>query len=232
MTAYGPPAVPRSAASPDQRAAMFCYIAGGLGVLSFVWGFLKWLTESDFKASGYAASLGASGAVAPIGFSLAAGLLAAALAWEKKPASLTPVVLAVTSLLLIFGIMIGKNGVKITGEKGTFGIGIGLILALITVLLQVGVLVFAWMTANGKIAAKPAAPAWPAQQPQQPYPGQPGQSGQYGPPQTYGPGPGQAPPSGPPQAYGPGQAPPSGPTQGYGPPPSGPPQGYGPPPGQ
>jgi hypothetical protein len=224
MTAYGPPAVPRSAASPVQRAAMMFYIAGGLGVLSFVWGFLKWFTEGEgsdkVKVGAYAV---ASPAVAVIGFSLAAGLLAAAAAWEKRAASLTPVVLAVTSLLLAFGILIGKGSVDPSGGA-KYGIAIGFILELITVIVQVGVLVFGWMTANGKIAAKAAAPAWPAQQPQQPYPGQPGQPGQsgqpgqYGPPQTYGPGPGQAPPSGPPQ--------------GYGPPPSGPPQGYGPPPGQ
>jgi hypothetical protein len=229
MTAYGPPAVPRSAASPVQRAAMMFYIAGGLGVLSFIWGFLKWITEGEGsdkgKLGGYAVQ---SPVVAVVGFSLAAGLLAAAAAWEKSPASLTPVALAVVSLLLTFGVLIGKGSIE-PSSGAKFGIGIGLILELITVILQVGVLVFGWMTANGKIAAKPAAPAWP-QQPQQPYPGQPGapgqpgqhgqpsQPGQYGPPQTYGPGPAQPPPAGPPQ--------------GYGPPPAGPPQGYGPPPGQ
>ena len=221
MTAYGPPAVPRPAASPVQRAAMMFYIAGGLGVLSFVWGFLKWITEGDgssaIKYGGY--SLGSPG-VAVVGFSLAAGLLAAAAAWEKSTASLLPVVLAATSLLLAIGILIGKGSISAGGGGGgpKTGIGIGLILELITVVVQIGVLVFGWMTANGKIQAKPAAPAWPAQ-PQQPYPGQPGapaQPGQYGPPQTYGPGPAQ-------------QQPPAGPPQGYGPPPAGPPQGYGPP---
>jgi hypothetical protein len=220
MTAYGPPAVPRPAASPVQRAAMIFYIAGGLGVLSFIWGFLKWITlgsgDSAEKYGGYAF---ASPGVAVIGFSLAAGLLAAAAAWEKSPASLTPVVLAGTSLLLALGLLIGKGSISGGGGNPKAGIGIGLILELITVLVQVGVLVFGWMTANGKITAKPAAPAWPAQP--HPYPGQPGapgQPGQYGPPQAYGPGPSQPPPAGPPQ--------------GYGPPPAGPPQGYGPPPGQ
>ncbi|MEP7021345.1 MAG: DUF5336 domain-containing protein [Pseudonocardiales bacterium] len=201
---------------------MMFYIAGGLGVLSFIWGFLKWITEGsgDSKTSygGYAL---ASPGVAVIGLSLAAGLLAAAAAWEKSPASLTPVVLAVAALLLAFGILIGKGSISAGGRGGgpNFGIGIGLILELITTLAQVGVLVFAWMTAAGRIPAKAAqAPQWPAQ-PQQPYPGQPGapgQPGQYGPPQTYG-GPAQ---------------PPAGPPPGYGPPPAGPPQGYGPPPGQ
>jgi hypothetical protein len=209
---------------------MMFYIAGGLGVLSFVWGFLKWVTVGDgSSATKYAGYALGSPAVAVIGFSLAAGLLAASAAWEKRTATLGPVGLAVTGLLLAIGILIGKGSVDQGGGTPNTGISVGFILGLITVILQVGVLVFGWMTANGKIAAKPAAPAWP-QQPQQPYPGQPGapgqpgqhgqpsQPGQYGPPQTYGPGPAQPPPAGPPQ--------------GYGPPPAGPPQGYGPPPGQ
>jgi hypothetical protein len=223
MTAYGPPAVPRPTASPVQRAALMFYIAGGLGVLSFIWGFLKWVTAgeggNDTKFGGYALE---TPGVAVIGFSLAAGLLAAAAAFEKRPATLGPVALAATALLLAIGVLIGKGSIS-NGGGGSpkTGIAIGFILELITVILQVGVLVFGWMTANGKIPTKPVAPAWPQQpqQPQQPYPGQPGapgQPGQYGPPQTYGPG----------------QPPPAGPPQGYGPPPAGPPQGYGPPPGQ
>jgi len=224
MTAYGPPAVPRSPASPVQRAALMSYVGGGLGLLSFVWGFLKWITEGSgrdaTKYGGYAIG---SPAVAVVGFSLAAGLLAAAAAWEKKPATLTPVVLAITGLLLALGVLIGKGSIGAGGGGPKFGIGIGLILALITILLQVGVLVFGWMTANNRMPAKAAPAAWPAQ-PQQSYPGQqsyPSQPGQqpqgggYGPPQGYGP---------------PAQQPPPGPTQAYGPPQGNP--GYGPPPGQ
>ena len=196
MTAYGPPAPSRPPASPVQRAALLSYVAGGLGVLSFVWGFLKWLTDSTgggkTKFGAYAL---ASPAVAIIGFSLAAGLLAAAATVEKKPASLTPVGLSVTSLLLVVGVLIGKSSVSARGGSAHVGVGIGLILELITVILQVAVLVFAWVTASGRISAN-RAPAWPAQ-PQQPYPGQPGQPGPpqgYGPPQAgtgYGPPPGQ-----------------------------------------
>jgi Family of unknown function (DUF5336) len=215
MTAYGPPPTPHSTASPLQRAALLSYVAGGLGVLSFIWGFLKWITEGDggdqVKVGAYAAG---SPAVAVIGFSLAAGLLAAGAAWEKKPPSLTPVVLAVTSLLLAIGILIGKGSVDLGGAGAKYGIAIGFILELITVILQVGVLVFGWMTASARVPAN-RAPAWPPQ-PQPPYPGQPvppGQPGGYGPPQTYGPA----------------QPPPPGPQQGYGPPPQAGP-GYGPPP--
>jgi uncharacterized protein DUF5336 len=226
MTAYGPPPTPRASASPTQRAAMFSYIAGGLGLLSFIWGFLKWITEGDgdgkVQLGGYAVQ---SPGVAVIGFSLGAGLLAAGLAWDKKPPTLAPVVFAITSLLLVIGILIGKGSVD-TGGSGSakIGIGIGLILELITVILQAGVLVFGWMTANGRVPVN-RAPAWPGQQQPQPYPGPqgppqgppPAQPGGYGPPQTYGP-----PPQGPPHQT---------PQPGYGPPPQGNP-GYGPPPGQ
>ena len=46
MTAYGPPAPSRPPASPVQRAALMAYVAVGLGFLSFIWGFLKWFTDS------------------------------------------------------------------------------------------------------------------------------------------------------------------------------------------
>jgi hypothetical protein len=229
MTAYGPPATPRPPASPDQRAMLMSYVAGGLGVLSFIWGFLKWVTEGDgpgkTKLGGYAVQ---SPVVAVIGFSLAAGLLAAALALDKKPPTLAPVAFSTTGLLLAFGVLIGKGSISVGDGGGSpnFGIGIGLILELITLILQVGVLVFGWMTASGRISAHRAPPAWPgqAQQPQPPYPGQPGQPGQPYPGQPVQPG-GYAPP----HTYGPAQQPPPGPLQGFGPPQQGP--GYGPPPG-
>lgn len=226
MSAYGPPAPSRPPGAPDQRAALMSYVAGGLGLLSFVWGFLKWVTEgsgSDKKIGGYAVT---SPGVAIIGFSVAAGVLAAAIAWDKKQITPAPVVFSITSLLLLIGVLIGKGSVSVPGGGSPkIGIGIGLILELITVILQVGVLVYAWMSASGRIAAKPAAQAWPQQPHQQPYPGQPGQPGPgqpggYGPPPGYGPTQ-QQPPAGPP---------PAGPPPGYGPPPAGP--GYGPPQGQ
>jgi uncharacterized protein DUF5336 len=231
MTAYGPPPTPKASASPAQRAALLSYGAGALGVLSFIWGFLKWITEGSgsdqVKFSAYAVE---SPAVAVIGFSLAAGLLAAGLAWDAKPPALAPVAFAVTSLLLAIGILIGKGSID-TGGAGSakVGIGIGLILELITVILQVAALVFGWLTATGRVSGN-RAPAWPGQAqqppPQQPYPGQPGQPSQPGPP------PAQPGSYGPPQNYGPPQQPPpAGPPPGYGPPPQGG-AGYGPPPTQ
>jgi len=190
------------------------YAAAGLGVLSFIWGFLKWLTEDlgggKLKVGGYAAG---SPVLAIIGLSLVAGLLAGAATVEKKPLTLTPVVLAVSALLLALGVLIGKSSVDTGGSGPKYGIAIGFILELITILAQVGVLVFGWMTASGRMPARPPAQSWPAQPPQQPYPGQPAQPGGYGAPQPYGPA----------------QPPPSGPPPGYGPPPV---SGYGPAPGQ
>jgi uncharacterized protein DUF5336 len=229
MTAYGPPPTPKASASPAQRAALLSYVAGGLGVLSFIWGFLKWLTEGEgdgkTQFAGYALF---SQGVAVIGFSLAAGLLAAGLAWDKKPPTLAPVAFSVTALLLAVGILIGKGSIDSGGGEGSpkVGIAIGLILELITVVIQVGLLVYGWLTASGRVSAN-RAPAWPGQQPPQQYPGPQGpqappsaQPGAYGPPQTYGPPPPQAPPG-----------PPQGPPQGYGPPPQAG-GGYGPPPSQ
>ncbi len=219
MTAYGPPPTPKAPASPAQRAALLSYGAGVLGVLSFIWGFLKWVTEGSgseqVKFGAYAVE---SPALAVIGFSLAAGLLAAGLAWDSKPPTLAPVAFSVTSLLLVIGVLIGKGSID-TGGSGSpkIGIGIGLILELITVILQVAALVYGWLTASGRVPAN-RAPAWPGQAQQPPQyqgqPGQPAQPGNYGPPPSYGP----------PQ-------PPAGPPPGYGPPPQGGP-GYGPPPGQ
>jgi Family of unknown function (DUF5336) len=212
MSASGPPTVPRLPATPAQRAGLMCLLAGGLGVLSFLSGFLEWITEGDTSDSvsygGYAVG---SPALAIIGFSVAAGLLAVATTVERKPASLTPVVLSVTSLLLLVGLLIGKRSISTVGTEHV-GVGIGLALDMATVLVQVAVLSFAWLTASGRIPAN-RAPALPAQpQPTyrgQPYPGQPspGQpdlgrrhlgelthfghlaqsAGGYGEPQTFGP---------------------------------------------
>src|SRR2546425_4832161 len=106
----------------------------------------------------------AVGTMAVIGFSLAAGLLATAATVEKKPASLTPIALAVTSLLLVVGALIGKSSVSVRGggSGAHVGVGIGLILELITVIVQVGVLVVGWMMASGRIPAN-RAPSWQQQ---------------------------------------------------------------------
>lgn len=119
--------------------------AGVLGVLMFVWGFLRWLnvgdgSKSQHKYSGYAFEMPTT---AVIGFSLAAGLMAALGAMERRPGrgvpGAVPTALAATSLLLAIAIFLGKGAISPT-FGGKVGVEIGLILALITALLQTIVL--------------------------------------------------------------------------------------------
>jgi Family of unknown function (DUF5336) len=208
MTAYGAP-------QPQQRSGeqlpLFDLIGAGLGVLAFIWGFLDWYGVKggafggSATAKGYAT--GAGGAAAAIGLSVLAGAVAAIVLVDKKAkGSLVPLAASVASLLVTFGLMVGK-------EKA-LDIKIGLILMLITAVAQVGVFVAGWLQAEGKImAGSPAAaagqqwgsaqqwggyqqqayPQTPAQpqygqppaqpqQPQQPQYGQPTQQPQYGQP--------------------------------------------------
>lgn len=119
-------------------------IGGALGVLMFIWGFLKWLSlgsgDTQNKYGGYALQVPTT---AVIGFSLAAGLIALLGATERRAGrgvpSAIPTALAATSLLLAIGIYLGKGSIspKIGGKVG---VEVGLILALITALLQTVVL--------------------------------------------------------------------------------------------
>ncbi len=253
MSGYGPPgappaATPSSSSSPD-ISQILAYVAGGLGVLSFVWGFLDWYSVPGgvqaSSASGY--ETGGAGVVLA---SLIAGLWAAGLVLEKKPASIAPAVVGVSGVLLTLGVMIKK--------ADGYDTGVGMILGLITIIVQAGILVYLWLIAAGKIA-NPAhrAPApsqsWPGQgggqpgygqqsgygqQAQQPGYGQPGQQPGYGAPGSYGQP--QSQPQGQPQGQP--QSQPQGYPQGGQQPPSAPPQGattvappppsYPPPPGQ
>lgn len=119
-------------------------VAGLLGILMFVWGFLRWLNVGDgpdqHKYSGYAFQMPTT---AVIGFSLAAGLMALLGAMERRPGrgvpSAVPTALAATSLLLAVGIFLGKGAIS-PDFGGQIGVEIGLILGLITALLQTIVL--------------------------------------------------------------------------------------------
>lgn len=189
MSGYGPPpgtpVAPRPPASPIQRAAILAYSAGALGILSFIWGFLDWFTQGrgDLTSSASGYSINGAGSTAIVGISLIAGLLAAANAFEHKPVSLVPVVFGVSSLLLVFGVLIGKGGYDNGGGSSgpDIGMGVGMVLTLITVLLQVGVLVIGWLLASGRIPApQPKMQGYPGGYGQLPYPGQ--QNQQYSPP--------------------------------------------------
>jgi hypothetical protein len=123
-----------------KRERTLSLAAGALGILMFIWGFLRWLNVGDgdnqHKYSGYAFE---SPTVAVIGFSLAAGLMAALGATERRRGrgvpSAVPTALAATSLLLAIAIFLGKGAISPTlGAK--VGVEIGLILALLTALVQ------------------------------------------------------------------------------------------------
>jgi hypothetical protein len=123
---------------------MLSMVAGVLGILMFIWGFLKWLKVGDgdaaHKFSGYAFQMPTT---AIVGFSLAAGLVAALGAMERRPGrgvpSAVPTALAATSLLLAIGVLLGKG--SISPDVGdAVGVQIGLILGVITAALQTLVL--------------------------------------------------------------------------------------------
>jgi hypothetical protein len=127
-----------------QRERMLSMVAGALGILMFIWGFLKWLKfgdgDSARKFSGYAFQMPTT---AIIGLSLAAGLIALLGATERRVGrgvpSAIPTGLAATSLLLAIGVYLGKGSISPdVGSK--VGVEIGLILGLLTALVQTAVL--------------------------------------------------------------------------------------------
>ena len=162
--------------TPQHRLAILGYAGAGLGLLAFIWGFLDWAQTTGVANGVSGFFLGGTGATAA---SVLAGLLALAEVVEKKPASLLPAAAAVTGLLITFGFMVSVPD----GND----VGVGAILTLITAIAQTGVLVFAWLTASGRLAQRPAQHSSGTQ---------PGS----GPPPGYGPPPGGY--SGPPPGYG------------------------------
>lgn len=189
MSGYGPPAASRPPASPEQRASILRYVGAGLGAIAFVWGFIDWISNGDGTV-GYATT--GTGAIACL---LLSGAAALAEALERKPASALPGALAGAGVLLTLGILVSfPDG---------YDVGAGIILALVTSILQAVVLVLAWLMATGRMRVHSATGA-------QGY-GGPG----YGPPAGYG-----APPPG----YGP--PPQQGPPPNYPQPQQGPPPGY------
>jgi hypothetical protein len=119
-------------------------IGGVLGILMFVFGFLRWLSlgegDAQSKYSGFAFQMPTT---AIIGLSLAAGLIALLGATERRAGrgvpSAIPTGLAAASLLLAIGVYLGKGA--ISPELGDeVGVEIGLILGLITAAAQTVVL--------------------------------------------------------------------------------------------
>jgi hypothetical protein len=126
---------------------MLSMVAGGLGLLMFVWGFLRWFNVGDgakqMKYSGYAFATPSSAVVA---LGLAAGVIAFLGAIDRRAGrgvpSAIPTGLAFTSLLLAVAICLGKGEISPRGGS-KIGIEVGLILALITAAIQTLVLVMA-----------------------------------------------------------------------------------------
>jgi uncharacterized protein DUF5336 len=162
----------RGSSSTSNKERMLSMIGAGLGVLMFVWGFLKWLNIGDGHGNGdqkqkYAGFAFGMPTTAVIGLSLAAGLAALLGAMERRPGrgvpSAIPTALAATSALLAIGILFGKGSISPDlGDK--VGVEIGLILGLITALLQTAVLA-AGLASRKDDGANTAEPLGRAAQP-------------------------------------------------------------------
>lgn len=127
-----------------KRERMLSMIGGALGVLMFLFGFLRWLSIGEgAKQSKYSGFAFGTPTSAVIGFALAAGLIALLGATERRPGrgvpSAIPTGLAATSLLLAIGIYLGKG--EISPSLGNeVGVEIGLILGILTAAAQTVVL--------------------------------------------------------------------------------------------
>jgi hypothetical protein len=135
----------RDTDSALKRERALSMTAGVLGILMFVWGFLRWFSVGSDSAgqhrfSGYAFYTPSS---AVIGLSLAAGLMAALGAMDRRRGrgvpGAVPTALAATSLLLGIAIALGKGEISPTlGDQ--VGLEIGIYLAIATAALQTIVL--------------------------------------------------------------------------------------------
>jgi len=133
-----------------RRERMLSIVGFVLGILMFVWGFLRWLKlDSAGKTAKYSGFAFQMPTTAVVGFSLAAGLVAVLGATERRAGrgvpSAVPAGLAATSFLLAVGIYLGKGAISPDlGDK--VGTEVGLILALITSFIQTIVLAMVLMS--------------------------------------------------------------------------------------
>jgi hypothetical protein len=119
-------------------------LGGLLGLAMFAVGFARWLSvgsgDQQSKYSGYAFQMPTT---AIIGLSLAAGLIAALGATERRRGrgvpSAIPTGLAATSLLLAVAVYLGKGAIS-PALGDDVGVEIGLVLGLIIALVQTIVL--------------------------------------------------------------------------------------------
>lgn len=141
MTQYNTPT--RGSASASNRERTLSYVAGALGILMFIFGFLKWLKVGDgsnaHKYAGFAFQTPTSAVILT---SLAAGVIAVLGALDHRDGrgvpNAVPAGLALTSLLGAIAVLLGKGSITNGGDK--VSVQIGLILGLITAAVQTVVL--------------------------------------------------------------------------------------------
>lgn len=151
-----PPAQPSSRARGGERDAetpksvLLERVGAGLGVLMFVWGFLPWYGLAATDVNGY--GFGSPAPVA-IGLSLLASGIAAARVLDQKAASLlVPLAAAAVALLVSFGLIVDRGD--------NVSLNVGLILAIVTTLLQTAAFALAWLHEIGRLGAGAQPDRW------------------------------------------------------------------------
>ncbi len=155
MTGYGAPTAGPPAAAKTQ-APLFDLIGAGAGVVVFILGFFPWYgADGGVNVPGFGL---ASPGAAVVVMSLFAGLVAGAkLLDPEAKAGFVPLAGAVAALLVTLGLLIDKGGDK--SPANGYSIKIGLILALIVTLIQVGAFAYSWLQSSGKISSGGGASA-------------------------------------------------------------------------
>ena len=180
----------------SKRLPVLEWAAVVLGVLTFIWGFLDWYGASGVGQNGYRLLDG----YLPVGFALLAGLFALVnlrpdrterTAWLAIGTSLCAVAFTVVAVAVKPTLILLLEG--FSGLDGTdpvrLSIRVGLILTLVSTVLQLLCLLVAWVFASGRLVVSgrsgPAAPPSFGPTP-------------YDEPQSFGPPPSYAPPPAPP----------------------------------
>jgi hypothetical protein len=152
----------RGSVHASNRERMLSYVAGLLGVLMFIFGFLKWLKfGSGHDAQKYAGYAFGMPTTAVILTSLAAGVIAVLGAIDHRDGrgvpNAIPTGLALTSLLGAIAILLDKGSISPnTGDK--VGVQVGLILGVIVAALQTIVLLMLHASRMGDEANTGYAP--------------------------------------------------------------------------
>lgn len=150
----GPQPAARRTATPRPAldlGKLLALAVGGLGVLNFIWGFLPYLTNNTGRTSESVSVFGFGPAYAPVLF-LVAGVMALAPFLPK--AELAPLLVAVLSAGTAIAVLVAtiSDGLlELVGGSENVNRGAGLILLLITGLLQAVLAVAAYLFGSGVI---------------------------------------------------------------------------------